>query len=197
MTELGSQPTPESGAIGRPPSTPSLSVILLSEGSSEQLGRALASIAGRCRALSAEVIVVRADSGHAASELGGSHPGVIFLEAPEGSSAAAMRVIGVDFASGDILALRTDDAVGEGDWLQAFDSTLGATPTVARPPREAVRALAPVDDRVAAREARGAIVRPLSVVAAESSMTRERRESAFDREAHAPALGWPDARRVT
>ena len=197
MTDLENHSTPEIGANGRPPSAPSLSVILLSEGTPEQLERALASIEGRCRALAAEVIAVRAELGDAVSELSAAHPGVIFLDAPKGSSSAALRLLGVDFASGDILTLRMDGAVGDGEWLQAFESAVGATPAADRAPRETARKLAPVDERVAAREPRGAIVRPLSVVAAETSGSRDRRESASEREGHAPSLGWSDARRAT
>ncbi len=82
-------------------------------------------------------------------ELNASHPGVIFLDAPKGCSSATMREKGIDRASGDILALRMDGAVGDGRWLQAFDATMSTTPSVSR---ESSKPFTPVvDDAIAAR----------------------------------------------
>jgi hypothetical protein len=68
-----------SSASRRPPTRPFLSVVLLSGGTREELGRALASIGGRCRSLDAEVIVVRSVAPGESLALGSDHPGVIFL----------------------------------------------------------------------------------------------------------------------
>ena len=198
MSERMNHAASETGAIRFPAHLPSLSVVLLSEGTPEELERALASIGERCRSLSAEVIVVRRAMGEGVAELSAAHPGVVFLEAPVGSSSAEMREIGVHCASGDILAMRTDGAVGDGCWLQAFESTVGVTPA-ALAPREVARNIAPVvDDAIAARERRAAsITRPLSVTTAETSGLRDRLQPGSAGTVGTVALAWPNARRVT
>lgn len=104
---------------------PKLSVVLLSDGDRTELERALEAIAGRCRRLEAEIIVVRAQLLDDAACLKAAYPCVVFLDAPRGTSSALMREIGMNYASGDIIALRVDGAVGDGMWLGAFNSTVG------------------------------------------------------------------------
>jgi hypothetical protein len=36
-----------------------------------------------------------------------------------------MREVGMQYAGGDIVSLRNDDAVGDGSWLSAFESMVG------------------------------------------------------------------------
>ena len=110
---------------------PTLSVVLLSHGDRTELERALESIAGRCRRLEAEIIVVRARLLDDAETLKAAYPCVIFLDAPRGTASAEMRDIGMNYASGDIVALRMDGAVGDGMWLGAFNSMVGR---VSEPP---------------------------------------------------------------
>jgi hypothetical protein len=158
---------------------PSLSVIVLSEGSRDDLDRALMSIAPRCSSLGAEVIVVRQGIADSIVELNATHPGVIFLDAPKGSTSAAMREAGIDRASGDILALRMDGAVGDGRWLQAFDSTVSSPSTSGG--REAARPLSPVvDDAIAARERRTPAGTPVANSGVAIPSSRERRSGQFE-----------------
>ena len=105
---------------------PKLSVVLLSDGDRTELERALEAIAGRCRRLEAEIIVVRAQLLDDVASLKAAYPCVVFLDAPRGTSSALMRDIGMNYASGDIVALRVDLAVGDGMWLGAFNSTVGS-----------------------------------------------------------------------
>jgi len=105
---------------------PKLSVVLLSDGDRTELERALEAIAGRCRRLEAEIIVVRAQLLDDVASLTAAYPCVVFLDAPQGTSNAQMRDIGMNYASGDIVALRVDLAVGDGMWLGAFNSTVGS-----------------------------------------------------------------------
>jgi hypothetical protein len=103
----------------------SLSVILLSAGDRANLDRALSAITGRCRRLEAEIIVVRMHLGADFEMLSAAYPGIRFVEAPHQSTIVAMRELGMQFASGDIVTLRNDDAVGDGMWLSVFDATVG------------------------------------------------------------------------
>lgn len=151
--------------------SPSLSVILLSEGSRDDLDRALASIEPRCAMLGAEVIVVRQQIADDMIELNSTHPGVIFLDAPKGTTSAVMRETGIDRASGDILALRMDGAVGDGRWLQAFDGTVKADVSHSRESARPIAAVA--DDAIAARRT------PAAAPAVSPNMSRERRSASF------------------
>jgi hypothetical protein len=103
----------------------SLSVILLSVGDRAKLERALSTIAGRCRRLEAEIIVVRKGSADDLHVLSATYPRVIFLDAPDSSTTVGMRELGMEYAVGDIIALRNDDAVGDGGWLSVFDAMVG------------------------------------------------------------------------
>jgi len=109
----------------RGPHRPSLSVILLSQGDRGALERALVSIAGRCRRMEAEIIVVREALMDDARTLGAAYPSVTFLEAGEGCTSAQMRELGMQAARGDIVALRPDGAVGDGLFLDAFGTLVG------------------------------------------------------------------------
>lgn len=105
---------------------PSLSVVLLSHGDRSELERALAAVAGRCRRMEAEIIVVRESALDDAATLGAAYPSVTFIETPVGVGSASMREVGMNRATGDIVALRMDGAVGDGMWLEAFDATVGS-----------------------------------------------------------------------
>jgi len=109
----------------RAPHLPSLSVVLLSNGDRSDLERALAAVAGRCRRMEAEIIVVRDASTDDVDTLGSAYPSVTFLDVAAGTSSAYMREAGMARATGDIVALRLDGAVGDGVWLEAFDATVG------------------------------------------------------------------------
>lgn len=104
---------------------PLLSVIVLSMGDRRALERALAAVAGRCRRMEAEIIVVRARGGEGVGPLTELYPTVTFLDAPAECAERELREIGMGFAKGDIIALRMDGAIGDGAWLSAFHATVG------------------------------------------------------------------------
>ncbi len=103
----------------------SLSVILLSAGDRANVERALSAISGRCRRLEAEIIVVRADVDDDLHTLNAAYPSITFVSAPHDCSSVEMREIGMQYAAGDIIALRNDDVVGDGGWLSAFETMVG------------------------------------------------------------------------
>lgn len=109
----------------RAPHLPSLSLVLLSHGDRSELERALTAVAGRCRRMEAEIIVVRESSADDGATLAAAYPSVTFLEVPTGTASGSMRELGMNRATGDIVALRADGAVGDGLWLEAFDATVG------------------------------------------------------------------------
>lgn len=104
---------------------PSLSVILISTGSREELEGVLAAVCGRCRRMEAEVIVVRAVGTDGVAPLREAYPNVTFVEAPADCSDRALRDLGMGVARGDIVALRSAAVVGDGAWLSAFHATVG------------------------------------------------------------------------
>lgn len=116
----------------RAPHLPSLSVVLLSHGDRSDLERALAAVAGRCRRMEAEIIVVRESSKEDLATLGSAYPSVTFLSVPQGTACAEMREAGMSTATGDIVALRQDGAVADGLWLEAFDATVGSVEDAGR-----------------------------------------------------------------
>lgn len=116
----------------RAPHLPSLSVVLLSHGDRSELERALAAVAGRCRRMEAEIIVVRESSKEDLATLGAAYPSVTFLSVPQGTASAEMREAGMSAACGDIVALRQDGAVADGLWLEAFDATVGSVDSAGR-----------------------------------------------------------------
>lgn len=174
MPEAKSGLAYESTSPRRYAHAPSLSVILLSEGSRDDLDRALASIEPRCVTLGAEVIVVRQEIADHLVELNATHPGVIFLDSPKGTTSAAMREAAIGRASGDILALRMDGAVGDGRWLNAFDATVNVSVSHSREASKPIAAVA--DDAIAVRERRS----PASAPAVSPHAPRERRASQYD-----------------
>jgi hypothetical protein len=110
----------------RAPQCASLSVIVLSLGDRTDLERALGSIASRCRKMEAEIIVIRGGQDAGEQEtLSAAYPSVRFLLSAAGASTADMRALGMACACGDIISLKTDAAVGDGNWLEAFDATVG------------------------------------------------------------------------
>ncbi len=148
----------------RGPHRPSLSVILLSQGDRGDLERALVSIAGRCRRMEAEIIVVREALLDDATSLSAAYPSVTFLEAGEGCTGAQMRELGMQAACGDIVALRPDGAVGDGLFLEAFDATVGTVEELAHAEIEVEVPVAVVMEQVAGERRRAeGLVPPTSV----------------------------------
>ncbi len=104
---------------------PSLSVILLSMGNRRDLECALSAVAGRCRRMEAELIVVRAIGTEGIGSLVDLYPSVTFLDAPADCADRELREIGMGFAEGDIVSLRLDGLVGDGSWLSSFHAMVG------------------------------------------------------------------------
>lgn len=118
---------------------PSLSVILLFDGTRPELEQALACVGEHCRSLEAELIVVSAGPVSDHDALRATHGDFLFLQAPAGSSNDTLRVLGMEHATGDIVSLRLHSAVGDGGWLRAF----GPSSDV-RPALESARPLVPI-----------------------------------------------------
>lgn len=118
-------PLRDSRASRRAPHLPTLSVVILSQGDRSGLERALAAVAGRCRRMEAEIIVVRDSSDDDLATLSVAYPSVTFLDAPAPMGSAQLREFGMSRATGDIVALRMDAAVDDGVWLDAFGATVG------------------------------------------------------------------------
>ena len=104
---------------------PSLSVVVLSQGDRSDLERALATIAGCCRRMEAEIVVVRSGRLEDTASLSDGYPCVTFLAAQPTDNAIGMRDVGMRYACGDIVVLRADNAVGDGVWLEALCNTVG------------------------------------------------------------------------
>ena len=106
-----------------------LSIVLLSTGDRHLLEASLATLSPRCRALGAEVVIVAAEPLSARDALS-VHPEARFIRAPRGSSQAQLRDLGMAAASGDIVSLREDVAVGDGRWIDAFLRAVGVDASV-------------------------------------------------------------------
>jgi len=132
--EEASYPWPPVAARG---AHASLSVVLLSTGDPHVLQGSISALAPRCKALGAELIIVGADAEIACDARLHQFSDLRFVRAPESSTLARMRDVGMAQASGDIVALREDVAVGDGSWLEVFAYCVGATGGVA------ARSLAP------------------------------------------------------
>ncbi len=104
---------------------PLLSVIMISSGDRRALEGALAAVCGRCTRMEAEVIVVRAGGIESIAPVTDLYPKVVFVEAPADCSDRELRDVGMAYAKGDIVSLRSDATVGDGAWLSAFHATVG------------------------------------------------------------------------
>ena len=123
-----SHPRPSVAARG---AHASLSVVLLSTGDTHVLRGSILALAPRCKALGAELIVVGADAEIARDARFHQFSDLRFVRASEPSTLPAMRDVGMAQASGDIVALREDVAVGDGSWLEVFARCVGVTEGVA------------------------------------------------------------------
>jgi hypothetical protein len=99
----------------------SLSVIIVSSGSPIVSQRAAQVIRRASRDFAAQLIVVSQDASCATTvETGGAE----FVMAPAGSTRAEMCDLGMSHASGAIIAVRDDAAVGDAGFLEAFRAIL-------------------------------------------------------------------------
>jgi len=95
-------------------------MVVASTRSNARLAAYLDALMPRCRVLGIEIVVVRACD---AAELPGfvrMYPAVRFVEAPEGSSVAALKAAGMAAAAGDVVGLTDDDESIAPDWLHGL-----------------------------------------------------------------------------
>ena len=123
--ERGVPPGAQSVRFG---SSPTLSVVVASGRARPVLDRCLAAVLPQCRAREAELIVARAGPPDAVAELGNTYPSVLFVAAPAGTPAPALRALGAANALGDIVALVEDDRVPPADWLEQIATARGRRP---------------------------------------------------------------------
>lgn len=97
----------------------SLSVVVVSRGSSHESQRAAQALKTASSDLSAQLILVSANSDPVlATNIEGS--GAEFVAAPVGSTRAEMCDLGMRRAVGTIVAVRDDIAIGDASWLDAY-----------------------------------------------------------------------------
>ena len=144
---------------------PKISVILLSSGSIDQLERAVTAVSDAIFALNAQLVIVREESQdgrpEAALRIANLHRCQLAF-AEQGSDRAALAARGLELVTGDIVTLRYDDHVGQGDWLDAFARGTPGT-----------RQSAPMDERIVA----SAVSDERGVAAARSGADRSRSHS--------------------
>ena len=101
----------------------SLSVVVVSSGKSAVAQRAAKALRSASQDFAAQVIVVsqNADPGFASTV---ERTGVEVVVAPRGSTRAEMCDLGMSRASGAIVAVRDDIAVGDAHWLDTYRSVL-------------------------------------------------------------------------
>jgi hypothetical protein len=104
---------------GRTSSCASLSVVVVSTGSTRTTERATQVLQSASRDLAAQFIVV-ARSHDPAFAVAVERHGAEFVEAPSGSSRAEMCDLGMSRACGTIVAVRDDVSVGDAGWLDAY-----------------------------------------------------------------------------
>jgi hypothetical protein len=114
-----SQQKCEAQTAGRTSSCASLSVVVVSTGSTRTTERATQVLQSASRDLAAQFIVV-ARSHDPAFAVAVERHGAEFVEAPSGSSRAEMCDLGMSRACGTIVAVRDDVSVGDAGWLDAY-----------------------------------------------------------------------------
>jgi hypothetical protein len=107
--------------------SPSLSVILLSVGTCADLERAIASLAGPLRELAAQLIVVRRNPEPPVERALAAVARYRIVKAPDDCTRGDMRGLGMRAAQGDIVALRDDVSIVDGEWLACFRPQLLTT----------------------------------------------------------------------
>jgi hypothetical protein len=87
---------------------PTISVLVVSEKTPEELTACLDSLLPVCSRLPAQLVVVRAVDGEELHALKSAYPRVRFVAAPKGASAADMREIAMAAADGDIVCFQRE-----------------------------------------------------------------------------------------
>jgi hypothetical protein len=115
----------------------SLSVVVLASGSAATAQSAAQAITAACEDLSAQFILVSQEDDPAlATRIEGA--GAEFVTAPRGSTRAEMCDLGMRRASGTIVALRDDVAIGDATWLDAYRSVIPRRPVATSLPSESL-----------------------------------------------------------
>ena len=115
----------------------SLSVVVVSSGSALAAQRATQALKTASRDFPAQFIVVAQDD-DPAFVLSVERTGAEFVVAPSGCSRAEMCDLGMSRASGTIVAVRDDVAIGDASWLDAYRAVLPKTRPSTSAPMESV-----------------------------------------------------------
>ena len=100
---------------------PTLSVVMVSSGSFDDLDRAISLTRAAIGECAAELIVVRADSDSAQGlPAGFDLKGAVFVQAPLGADRAALSDLAMQTVSGDIVAIREDLQIRDSGWLAQY-----------------------------------------------------------------------------
>lgn len=101
----------------------SLSVVLLSMGSRNDLERAVTVLTPSLRRFGAQLVVARAEDDVTAPSMN-QDLSVSFIRAPKGANRAELCDLGMAAATGDIVALREDTSVRDSEWMESFSGTV-------------------------------------------------------------------------
>lgn len=115
----------------------SLSVVVVSSGSALAAQRATQALKTASRDFPAQLIVVAQDD-DPTFVLSVERTGAEFVVAPPGCSRAEMCDLGMLHASGTIVAVRDDVAIGDASWLDAYRALLPKAKPSAAAPMESV-----------------------------------------------------------
>jgi hypothetical protein len=99
---------------------PTISVVVASTQPGALLESCLAILLPQCAQAGAELIVVRADSGQELEHLRATYAGVVFIPAPQASTVAELRALGMVKAHGDIIALLEDSRNPDDAWIETL-----------------------------------------------------------------------------
>ena len=113
-------------AIARSETSASLSVVVVSSGSPIVAQKAAQALKSASRGIVAQFIVVSQEEDPALASTV-ERAGAEFVRAPKGSSRALMCDLGMSQATGVIVAVRDDDAVGDAAWLNTYRAILPRT----------------------------------------------------------------------
>jgi hypothetical protein len=126
-----------------------LSVVVVSSGSAGVTQQAAQALTSRCSDFAAQLIVV-SDVRDASFASTLERCGAELVAAPRGSTRAEMCDLGMNHASGTIVAVRDDIAVGDAHWLETYRSIL---PVRAPAPASAIAEAVVMDTLVAGQAA--------------------------------------------
>lgn len=109
-------PSGHRGRVVRVADSPTLSVVVTSEGERADLEAGLEVLLGSSAGMEVQIVVVRAGSSAEVAELRRVHPAVHFAEAPPGTSVTELRIVGMRVAEGDVVMFGEDNRISA-EWL--------------------------------------------------------------------------------